>query len=315
MHMNLKLSLLSAFAVCSASPVFATILVQESFDYTSGAANGVTTTGTGLSGSWYAGATLANGSNAVATFASTNLSFTGHFASTGGSLQIANAGGNYGEAVASATLASPLSGTTFYTSQLMLLGTNGSYYNDWAVEQRFNSVSNGNYATSSGRTEVSAFGSGSSSGRKGGASLDGSEVTQATGTLAAGTTYLLVGKYTGTSGTSLTNATVYFFDQAAYTAYLTAAQATPANADALLGSNALFSLSDSTGGTNLSTFSFLQFSIGGGPTGTFDEFRMGTDVGDVVNLTAAAVPEPASAASLAAVAALGAVAFRRKRRA
>ena len=286
----------------------AALLISESFNYGTGAISGTTTGGSGLTGTYSAGGVNANGSNATFNVSASSLSFAGHFAASGGSLTVANAGGNYGEAAASAQISASLAGNTkVFSSSLERLNTAGQYFNDWTVEQRFNSAVLGNYQSSGGRNEVSAFGSGSASARRAGASMDASEVTDASKTLAAGTTYLLVTAYT-LSGSNLTSATMYAFDQASYANYLTAANAAPANAEALLSSNALFSITD-TANFAVSNVKYLQFSIGGGPSGQFDDYRLGTAVTDVVNV---ATPEPASLAILGCSASL--IVMRRRRR-
>lgn len=295
-----------AFLAC-AGTAFSTILVQENFNYSAGSASGVATSGTGLSGNWYAGAF--NTASTAAAFQSSSLSFAGHFASSGGSLQVTNAGPNFGEGGASATVSASLTGySTLYASSIMSTGTSGSYFNDWVVEQRFNSSVSGIYSSSSGRNIVRAFGSGSSSAGKGGASADASEVVQGTGTNNAGTNYLLVTRYTIASN-NITQATLYVFNETAYANYLAAA--TPGNADSLLASNALYSLTD-TASQPLSSIGFLQFVTQGGPAGNFDDYRLGTDITDVVNVSA--IPEPSTCAALAGVAVL-ALGFLRRRRA
>src|SRR6185436_110968 len=108
---------------------------------------------------------------------------------------------NFGEAAAGAAVSATLAGNPlFYASTIMKLNTAGGYFNDWVVEQRFNTAALNNFSTSSGRNIVSAFGSGSSSARKGGVSSNSSEVTQGTGSLNAGTNYLLVTRYAITGG-------------------------------------------------------------------------------------------------------------------
>lgn len=298
-----SLPVLLVLASFTCGSLSAQLLVHENFNYAAGSVNGVVTAGTGISGNWYAGPTGGSGSSASASFVADSLTFAGHFASVGGALRVSNPSGpGYGEAAASATMSAALSGySTLYVSTVMRMNTAGQYYNDWTVEQRFNSSQTGNYSSTSGRNLLSAFGSGSASLRKAGVSSDSSEVTQSTGSIQPGTNYLFVTAYT-VSGSNITGATLYVFNEAAYSSYLTAA--TPATASGLLSSHALFSLSDNQSRA-LSNFNYLQFAILGGPTGTFDDFRMGASLTDVVNVVA--IPEPSTTVVFAAVLALGLV--------
>lgn len=260
-------------------PALGAVLLRESFNYPAGNLIGQTANGSGLHGSTAWAKATASGS--VFTVQGSSLGFAGHFAATGGALLLANASGPYAEDAASAAVSATLTGyPTLYASSIQTMNTAGTYYNDWVIEQRFNSSATGIYTTSSGRNLVSAFGSGSGSARKAGVSADSGEVTQATGSLAAGTKYLLVTKY-AVSGVNITSATLYVFSEAAYTNYL--ANSTAGTAEANLAAYALFSLTDSAAAP-LSNFGFLQFSIGGGPSGQVDEFRLGTAITDVVNL-------------------------------
>ncbi len=260
-------------------PALGAVLLRESFNYPAGNLIGQTANGSGLNGSTAWAKATASGS--VFTVQGSSLGFAGHFAAPGGALLIANASGPYAEDAASAAVNATLTGyPTLYASSIQTMNTAGTYYNDWVIEQRFNSSATGSYTTSSGRNLVSAFGSGSSSARKAGVSADSGEVTQATGSLAAGTKYLLVTKYT-VSGANITSAMLYVFSEAAYGNYL--ANSTVGTAEATLPTYALFSLTD-TATVALSNLGYLQFAIGGGPSGQVDEFRLGTDITDVVNL-------------------------------
>lgn len=307
--MKKALSIVTAlvFSAC-ASTAFSTILVQENFNYTAGSVSGVATNGTGLTGNWYAGA-FRNTANTASVFQSSSLTLAGHFASSGGSLQLTNAGGDFSEGGASAAVSATLSGNAkLFTSSIMKFESgNGSFFSDWTTEQRFNSTISGDFSTAVGRNIVRAFNSGSGAAGKGGVSSNGSEVAQATGTNNAGTNYLFVTRYTVASG-NVTQATIYVFDAAAYANYLIAA--TPANAEALLDTHALYTLTDNDS-QSLSSFSFLQFTTQGGPIGSFDDFRLGTDITDVVNVSA--IPEPSTFAALAGVAVFALSAVRRRR--
>ena len=302
--MKSRLPLAAALAVPFLQSASAAILIQENFNYAAGSANGVATNATGLAGNWSAGA-FASGASTAAAFDSTSLTIAGHFATSGGSLRLTNAGPGFGEGGASASVGAALTGSsTLYSSSIISFAApGGSYFNDWVVEQRFNTGSTGTFSTSSGRNIVRAFGSGSSAAGKGGVSSDNGEVVQGTGTNSPGTNYLLVTSYT-VSGGNVTGATLYTFDTTAYANHLAAA--TPATAEALLGTHALFSLTDSSSRA-LSNFAFLQYTIQGGPIGSYDDYRLGTSITDVVNV----VPEP-SAAMLCTICSLGMV-LRRKR--
>lgn len=282
---NLYNSAVATLLGLSALPASAGLLIHEDFNYSAASIIGQTVNGSGLNGSsaW----AKATGSGASFTVQGASLGFAGHFASSGGSLLIANPSGPYGDDSASAAVNVTLTGyPTLFASSIMSLSTSGQYYTDWVIEQRFNSSAAGIWSSSSGRNLVSAFGSGGSSARKGGVSANQSEVAQGTGTLAAGTPYLLVTAYT-ISGADISSATFYAFDQTAYGNYL--ANSTAGNAEANLSTYAMFSLTDSETAA-LANFSFLQFAINGGPSGQVDNFRLGTAITDVVNV--APVPEP-----------------------
>lgn len=279
---NIAKFLIIAGFVLSLQRASATLLIHEGFNYPAGNIIGQSVNGSGLNHSttW----SKATGSGTTFTVQGSSLSFAGHFASSGGSLLISNPSGPYADDSASAAVSAALTGySTLYSSSIQELNTAGAYYNDWVIEQRFNSSATGDYSSSSGRNIVSAYGSGSGATRKGGVSSDSGEVVQSTGTLAAGTKYLLVTKYT-ISGANVTSATLYVFDQTAYTNYL--ANSTVGTAAANLATYALFSLTDSSTAA-LSNFDFLQFAINGGPSGQVDDFRLGTAITDVVNLTSA----------------------------
>ncbi|MBK8094509.1 MAG: hypothetical protein IPK32_21740 [Verrucomicrobiaceae bacterium] len=299
-------SLVAVALLCCVGPAPAAVLILESFNYSAGSANGVATNATGLTGNWTAGA-QGGTSNATANFDATSVTMAGHFAASGGSLIITNSGPGFGEGGAAAAVTSTITGTSLYSSSLMSFGSsNGSYFNDWSVEQRFNTSASGGYTTSSGRNEVRAFGSGSSSTGKGAVSADASEVAQSTGTSAANTNYLLVTRYI-LSGSDITSAQLFAFDATSYASYL--ANATTGNADSILGTYANYSLTD-TATRSLNDFDFLQFTTNGGPIGRYDDFRMGTSILDVVNV--GSVPEP-SRAMLGLVGMVG-VMMRRRRR-
>lgn len=292
----------------SAATASASLLIHESFDYAAGAVNGAASTAVGLTGNWTAGA-FGSGATTASAFQAGSLAFAGHFASTGGSLQITNAGPGWAEGGASLAVGATLTGhSTLYASSIMRFASSGSFFNDWVVEQRFNSSVSGTFSSASGRNIVRAFNSGSGSAGKGGVSSNGSEVAQSTGTNAAATNHLIVTRYT-VSGSNITGATAYFFTEAAYANYLAAA--TPGTADALLATHALYSLSDSDS-VGLTSFAHLQFVTQGGPIGSYDDFRLGTEITDVVNVSS--IPEPSSFAALAGVSVLAAGLARRRRR-
>lgn len=285
--MKKTLPIAAAIAVSNLSPASAAILIQENFNYAAGSVNGVATNATGLAGNWYAGA-YASGATTAAAFDSTSLSFIGHFAASGGSLQLTNVGPGWGEGGASATVGAALTGhPALYASSIMSFNSTGAFWNDWVVEQRFNTTASGNFGTSSGRNIVRGFGSGNVATAKGGVGSDSDEVLQGAGSNNPATNYLLVTAYT-VSGSDITSATLYTFDAASYANYL--ANATAANAEALLGSYALHTLTD-TDARALGDFDFLQYTTQGGPIGSYDDFRLGTAITDVVNV----VPEPSSA--------------------
>lgn len=306
--MKIRSLLCGASALLAAgTPALAYLLIQESFNYAPGTVNGTASSATGLSGAWTAGA-FGSGATTASAFQPGSLAFAGHFAASGGSLQITNAGPGWAEGGASLAVGATLTGySTLYASSIMSFASAGSFFNDWVVEQRFNSAASGTFSSASGRNIVRAFNSGSGSAGKGGVSSNGSEVAQSTGTNAAATNHLIVTRYT-VSGSDITGATAYFFTEAAYANYLAAA--TPATADSLLATHALYSLSDSDS-VGLSSFAHLQFVTQGGPVGSYDEFRLGTDITDVVNVSS--IPEPSSFAALVGASVLAAGIVRRRR--
>lgn len=273
----------SAFAMMALQQASAALIIQENFAYTAGNLIGATATGTGLSGTW---ASSVSAGSATFTVQASSLAFAGHFASSGGSLTASS--GDPGEKRAGTAVTGAIpANSTFYTSSLMTMNTAGAYFNDWVVEQRFNTT-NVDSGSSSGRNLLSGFGSGTTASRRAGVSVNGGEVLTAAGVTTAGTNYLLVTAYTS-NATNVTSATMYGFTVADYTAYL--ANSTALNAAANLATYRTFSVSETAGQTRpLGDFDFLQYVINGGPTAQFDDFRLGTEITDVVN-----IPEPAAA--------------------
>ena len=287
------------FAILALQQTSAALLIHENFAYTAGGINGIAATGTGLSGNW---ATSVSSGSATYNVQASSLAFTGHFTSSGRSLAMSS--GNAGEKRAAATVSASLpANSTFYASSLMTLNLAGTYFNDWAVEQRFNTASNGAEATSSGRNSFSTNGSGATANRRAGVSVDGSVVSSGN-VVAAGTLYLFVTTYTS-DATNVTSATMYGFTVADYATYLT--NSTAANAAANLATYRTFTVTETGGQTRpLADFDFLQFTINGGPVAQFDDFRLGTQITDVVNV----IPEP----GMALLGSLGLLALLRHRR-
>ena len=272
--MKFKKIYLGVITIAALQQASASILIQENFAYAAGNIHSQTATGTGLTGNW---AVAGNGTFVVQA---SSLDFTGHFPSSGGSLVVTGTGPNYNGADADVAVSAAIpANSTFYASSIMTLDTAGTYYDDWVLEQRFNIASTtNNYLTSSGRNVVEAYGSGNGSTRKAAVSTNESEVT-VTGPV-AGTKYLFVTAYTS-SATDVTEAKLYVFNQTSYASYLTNSNA--GNAAANLGTYATFTATD-TDNRALSGFNYLQYSTYGGPTGQMDDFRLGTQITDVVNL-------------------------------
>jgi len=134
-------------------------------------------------------------------------------------------------------------------------------------------------------------------------SVDGT-VVSTTNVVAAGTIYLFVTAYTS-DATNVTSSTMYGFTVADYATYL--ANSNAANAAANLATYRTFTVTETGGQTRpLADFDFLQFTINGGPTAQFDDFRLGTEITDVVNV----IPEP----RVALLGSLGLLALLRRRR-
>jgi hypothetical protein len=278
-----KTTLLLMACGLAAGSAQAELLVHEEFRYTGSGVNHTLANGVGLIvGDWYAGPTGDSGSNANARFAPDSLSFAGHFSPAGGALEIGNdAGPNYGEAAASIEIVAPPSGATvLYSSCIMTMGLAEKYHENWTVEQRFNSSKTGNYSSAAARNVLSVYKSGNKAERKAAVSSNGSEVAQTAGTIQPGIKYLFVTKYTIIDA-NITAATLYVFDESAYARFLSAASS--ATADSLLGTHALFSLTDKDA-SPVDKLTYLQFTIIGGPKASYDDYRFGTEVADVVNL-------------------------------
>ena len=270
--MKLEKLCLSVLTIAALQQASASLLIQENFSYATGNIDGQATMVTGLTGNW----TVAGAGTFVVQASS--LAFAGHFASSGGSLVLTGTdpwSGANADAAVSATIPP---NTIFYASSIMTLDSASNYYNDWVLEQRFNIAPSGGNQTSSGRNIVSAYDSGNSSTRLAGVSTAGDEV-RVLGPV-AGTKYLFVTAYTS-SATDVTEATMYGFDEAAYASYL--ANSNAGNAATNLGTYATFTAT-ATGDRALSDFDYLQYVVYGGPTGQMDDFRLGTEITDVVNL-------------------------------
>jgi hypothetical protein len=275
------------------------LLIRESFDYPSGNVASTPANGTGVTGSWVVGGHGPANTSTNVTFVSGSMALANHFAEVGGSLDVRNArAGNWGPMGASISLAPTLnlgSRPVIWTSALVRVAAppqDASFFNDWRVEYRLNRVADSPQENSAlrvmGRDQNS--GSGTNTVSRAAVGADHIVTFQNPGTIQANTSYLFVTRSTVDTNTrSITAITLYVFDQTAYSEYLLAAITNPANAESLLTTHARFTLTDnnvSSGSNTLDDKTVLQFSITGGPVGLFDEIRLGTALGDVVNLGA-----------------------------
>lgn len=281
--------LLATTVFCSAN-----LLVHESYQYTPGSLPGTATTGTGLTGIWEF--TAETGS--AATVLPTSMPFAGHFAPVGGSLQLNDTTGPWGEKMLGAQISAPMTGNSilWQSSLIQVSSPDGSFYGDWVVEQRMHiGATNGyegNNAIGPGLRNLGRAYNSSGSDSQGGVGANFSEVKQGTGSITAGINFLMVSRFhVSTANNQTTAGQIWFFREGEYAAMQAAAIGGSPRNTALLDAHAYASLADGDGGFDISGPRYLQYVIQGGPIGTYDEFRMGTQLGDVINV----VPEPTTA--------------------
>lgn len=303
------LSLSAALAILTAGSVSAALLVYEPFNgYTAGDIAGqipnANTVGLSLATAYVGGTAF--------DFTTSGLSFS-NLVTSGGALRVtAISGTSAGTAL---SLSGAVSGT-LYSSYLVNLTDNPSTVDD-TVTMRINDSGAAAVATSRFRMD-------SQSGTGGVGNPDviatgyDESMTDGSGSIVAGTTYLMLGRFTnvnsalsvGTPGT----ATVFALTAAQFDFFRADGSITDAELDAAsIGSGAgevtgKATESVTTGSESFATGNAIQFATqggGGGITLRYDEARYGQSFNDV-----SPIPEPAVTGLLA----LGGLGLLRRRR-
>jgi|GEM_PF-1647925 len=273
----------AAFLI-SLLPAQGALLVYEGFNYAQAdntSIDGTATNATGLSGNY----AVSNSGAAVSNYRTSGLSFgSSFFASSGGALnQRANNGGT---SYAGATL-----NTASVSGDLW-----GSYlfnYDAVTSSQTTGQVRLNESATANSSTDWFGVSSDiTTTTRRPAITYDGSTTEQASATYTAGTTYLLLSKYTNV-GASLSagtpgEASLWLFSQSNYEDWA-ADGGTEAGLDTFADATATAIATSGTFDFNQSLQSAF-YSAGSTSSSAYtDEIRYGTTLGDV-----AAIPEPAT---------------------
>lgn len=263
------------------APAHSAPLVQESFVYGSanGSIQGVAATGTGLSGSY----ATTGGGGGTQSYVATGLGFSRNFFPTsGGALQLSltSTDSAQGGIVAGVKISASPGVANIYQSMLFKMDENTMSSGYDGIGTRISS------ALSSGSiVRMGVFGDGVNSANNPEIRYNNSPAN-ATSALAAGTTYLLVAKWTNINAAGGGTATLWVLDAAGYEAWRASG-----GQEAALPAHA-FTTTSQTGLTQ-NTFdaltTYLQFyvneGLAGSPTGTltgtFDEVRFGTALADV----------------------------------
>lgn len=270
--------------------------------------DGVTTTGTGLTGNW---AVANGGASASSAYVATGLTFGDSFTTSGGALRLTAASNQ--TAFVGAALATPTTPVTgnLWSSYLVSFTTLVASANGSST-QRLNTA--GATSTAAGDTKFLSLADGPNTAQPAVDYAGNTGLTSSNFTLTVNTTYLIVSKFTNV-GTLVNSgnpgvASQWVFTQTQYENWLAGGAV-----EAQLGSFASSSITQSHTVSGTNTFAgyaqFGNWAQGAGNTQTvvFDELRYGTTLADVM----ATIPEPAAFALLLGFGSLGCAALHRRR--
>ncbi|MBC8039810.1 MAG: PEP-CTERM sorting domain-containing protein [Opitutaceae bacterium] len=318
-YLTLAATLLAAFA----ANAHATVLISESFSgYTVGDINGQAVSATGLAGNWTATIAGTSGNTTAATYTSTGLSF-GNLATSGGAMTLtagATTSGTNTLIIGANTATATSPGViTLYASYLYQTDS-GYVAASHAINQRVGNTANAASSTTGSRFFLNPDNTNTLSSAAV-SYATGSNVTTGGSVPAVNTTYFTVGKFTNVNGGAAGGtASMVTLDLAQFNDW----QADGGTESLLFArtqgtgdqaARVRLDDSESVGATYVGgTSTFLQATLNlGTATGsfstTFDEFKYGTDFGDVVSV----IPEPSTYALLVGGLGLGLAASRRRR--
>lgn len=295
-------------AACLATEARATLLVYEGFTgYTAGALEAqkpnANTVGLDKNVGYYDGAATSRAGGYTFTPAGLTL---GSLATSGGALAYTSSTNVIGADITLGT--SPFTGT-LWTSYLVQISTRGSTASDGVVMRvgdspnDVNDIRYNTWADSRGTSSTGATTSPNVA-----VTYAASTPTNTAASLALGSTYIIIGRFTGV-GTTSGAATVWALTESQFASFIGAG----GNEAALAGTSvtATATHTNASGTRNFITTDALALITAGG-TGTIDEIRFGSALTDVT--PTAAIPEPSAAAALAGLGALFAASRLRRRR-
>ncbi len=293
----------ASFLVAITTTAWSSPLVYESFTYGIGngaTMNGVTSTGTGLTGAY----AVANTNTASTTYSTTGLSFgSNFFPTTGGGVQVSSTfAGTQGVSITGVQLNTGTQTGTLYSSYLVNFSSvpsaPGTPRGGAVVLHRINTGATSGGASSAFVSAADAAEVELGLGRPG-VGYDGAlATTSATGfNFSLNTTYLVLSEFinvgTSLSGGSPGVATLWMMTQANYDSWRMTGGSLRANLTTYASATA--STSVTSGTFTFSSSKYFQFGtasgsvISGTETAILDEMRWGTTLASV------AVPEPSAA--------------------
>lgn len=266
----------------------ASLLIHESFNYPltdDTTMAGVATSAIGLNGDYAVGGTGTGGSTSV--YAADGLSFGANFPVSGGAVRLSASTGTT-SSVLGAAISVPAHSGTLWNSYLVNFTKKGTGNNPTAQAR----VSDAQVTGSNNRLNSIAD---NFSNQATGISYGSTATTAGGSILAAGTTYLILSRYTNVGMAGGGTATSWIFNIEGYDGWLTAG-------DGLEENLAAYSLasqtSTSTTQADFGSDDFYQLAVSNATgsslaqTVVYDESRFGTNLNDVLPLDTGTDPDP-----------------------
>lgn len=256
--------------------------IYDGFDYTLSSGLATQNGGVGFSGAW------ASPGGAVTATIVSGLTFGANLSTVGNAVQIVNSGANtWGSDSIIARPVTSAPATTYWQSYLFNVTDYGSGFNLQGVGSGSGEFATGVTATNYGSQQAAIRSAGGDGGF-------GSA-------LSAGTTYLTIAQYTGSS------INAWVFTQAGFNNWVS-----NGSTEGSLSTYAFSNGSRSGDSSFTGTLVLGGYSTGGAITAVFDEIRYGSSLADV---TVTAVPEPGAIGLAFGVSLLGLAMHRRRRKA